>query len=201
MTYVLTKNGYQVDRYPYSFYQLRQDNPMVSYPAEVDDTWLAVRGIERVQPSTRPAEVKGYEVVELDPLFDNGIWTQQWSVVALPPPSKAELVAHAKSKRYEWEIKGINLGGIFVATDRESQVKITGARVAADANPDWFTVWDAADGNTHMIDSNTMVLISNAVESYVNGCFVVYAGVKADIDNGLVATYLAIDEVFENALA
>lgn len=200
MTYVLTKNGDQVDKYPYSFEQYKLDNPDVSFPRDVDDQWLAAHGIEKVQLVTQPNEL-GYRTVETDPVFDNGAWKQNWILEALPSPSKAELIAYAKDKRYMKEVAGLDLGnGIYVATDRESQVKITGARVAADSKPGWFTVWDAADGNTHTIDANAMIMISDAVESYVNGCFVVYAGIKSDIENGLIATYQAVNEVFDNAI-
>lgn len=201
MTYILTKNGSQIDKYPYSFDQLKLDNPDISYPREVDDLWLAVQGIEKVQVLEQPHDTRDHYYIAAEPRIVEGQWIQEWTEVARPAPTKEELIAYAKYVRYKKEIAGIDLGnGVYVATDRESQVKITGARVAADSKEDWFTVWDAADGNTHMITAPAMIMISDAVESYVNGCFVVYAGIKSDIDNGLIATYQTIDEVFDNAI-
>jgi hypothetical protein len=194
--YILTKNGNQLDKWPYSFQHLKNDNPDISYPATVTDDWLAVAGIIRVEDVARPDDTYEVSYIEADPVLSNGKWMQTWAAVPKPTPSIEDLITHAKDTRYKFESRGVYIGGILVASDRESQVKIMGARMAADTKTDWFTVWEAADGESHTIDAPTMRIISDMVEDHVNKAFVVYAGVKSDIDNGLVTSFQEIDDVF-----
>lgn len=205
MTYVLTKNGDQIDKYPYSFEQLKADNPQISYPSEVDDNWLEVQGICKVHKTFPPVHLadNDHQLEEGIPTFDqpNNKWVQTWNIILKPTATKEQLIQFAKDTRYQWETKGYNFYGTHIATDRESQVKITGARVAANANPAWYTVWDSADGSTHMIDAATMIMISDVVEAYVNNCFRIYGGIKADIDNGLITRFQQIADSFEEAIS
>jgi hypothetical protein len=83
-----------------------------------------------------------------------------------------------------------------IAMDDRSQTKILGARVAASANPNWQTVWSGADGGSHPLEAAAMIAISNAVEAHINGVFVTFAGVKADIEAGEITTTDEIDAAF-----
>ena len=88
MTYALIVNG-AVAQYPYSFAQLRRDNPQVSYPSDPSDEWLTGYGVHVVAPTAKPATTLTQNVVEATPVLVAGVWTQAWSVV----PASAEEIA------------------------------------------------------------------------------------------------------------
>lgn len=58
-----------------------------------------------------------------------------------------DLPAYATQKRWERETGGINVGGAVIATDDRSKVMISGARVAAQNDPNFSTQWKGADGS------------------------------------------------------
>lgn len=124
-------------------------------------------------------------------------------IVAQSPPAPAalaapaiNLVAYANDASWKKEVGGLTVAGIPIATDDRSQLKILGSRVAADANPAWSTVWDAADGNSYPITAATMIAISDAVAAHVNHCFAIRAQVKAQIAAGTITTTAQIDTAF-----
>lgn len=91
--YALIKNG-KVQKYPYSFFQLRLDNPSVSYPESPSDEWLASVGVHAVAREPQPAyNALTHDVQELSPEYSNGTWVQNWSVVALTPEMAAQRAA------------------------------------------------------------------------------------------------------------
>jgi len=121
----------------------------------------------------------------------------EWEGVIEPyTPPPVDLVAHAADKRWQKEVGGIEVAGIPVATDDRSKAMIIGARLAADADPAWSTMWVGADGAVYPIDAVAIVAISDAVQAHVNACFTLYAGVKAEIDNGDIASVEQIDAAF-----
>lgn len=110
--------------------------------------------------------------------------------------SADDLVAYASSARYRKEVGGIVVADVPVATDDRSKQMILGARVAADADPDFATLWVGADGNIYPITAAAMVMISNAVMAHVAACFATFATVKAQIDAGTITTAAQIDAAF-----
>jgi hypothetical protein len=117
----------------------------------------------------------------------------------LPRLRQRDLVAYAADKRWRVEVGGISVDGVPVATDDRSKVMVIGARVAAQASPDWTTVWHGADGQTYPLNAAAMIAISNAVEAHVNATFATFATVKAGIDAGEITTTAAIDAAFAAA--
>jgi hypothetical protein len=89
MTYALIKNG-AVAQYPYSFGQLRKDNPQVSFPRNPDDAKLAEFGVVAVAPTAKPAGDLAKNIVETTPVLTGGVWTQAWSVVEASADEIAE---------------------------------------------------------------------------------------------------------------
>lgn len=81
--------GGVVVQYPYTFMQLRRDNPQVSYPRDPTDEMLAQWDVTRIAEVPRPAP-SGLDrnVVEGQPEAVNGVWTQRWAEV----PASAEEV-------------------------------------------------------------------------------------------------------------
>ena len=123
-------------------------------------------------------------------------WELAGGVVDPVPTVAVDLVAYAKDASWKKEVGGIVIAGIPVATDDRSQLKILGSRVAADADPNWSTNWDAANDQTFPIDAATMIMISDAVAAHVNRCFSIRANVKAAIATGTITTTAEIDAAF-----
>lgn len=113
-----------------------------------------------------------------------------------PPAPPIDLAAYAMAARWQKETGGITVGGMPIATDDRSKLMIVGARVAADADPEWSTVWQGEDGSAYPLNAMQMVAISNAVQAHVAACFATFASVKASIDNGTIATTAQIDAAF-----
>lgn len=123
MSHVLAPKGV-VAKWPYSFADLRRDNPQVSFPAEPTDEMFAAFDVHPVVASTKPSTAIGEDAREVAPVLIGGVWTQQWKVVAADP-------SVVKARRIEKEKGQIKLDA-FVA----SFVEMTPAEVDAyiDAN-------------------------------------------------------------------
>jgi len=123
-------------------------------------------------------------------------WIADGGVIEPYAPPPVDLLNYAADKRWQKEVGGIEFGGIPVATDDRSKSMIIGARLAADADPAWSTMWVGADGVVYPIDAAAIVAISDAVQAHVNACFTLYAAVKAGIDDGDVTSAEQIDTAF-----
>lgn len=66
--------------YPYSYSQLRADNPGTSFPDPMPDERLAEWGVFPVGRFEKPTPAPGEVVEEAPPVEINGLWTQQWRV-------------------------------------------------------------------------------------------------------------------------
>lgn len=86
MTYALVHKG-KVVKYPYTYTQLRQDNPQVSFPRNPDASLLAEYGVLVVEPASppEPSDTVTKNVVEATPTLVNGVWTQTWREVEASP--------------------------------------------------------------------------------------------------------------------
>jgi hypothetical protein len=115
---------------------------------------------------------------------------------ATAPVPPVDLAAYAMSARWKKETGGISVGGVPLATDDRAKLMIVGARVAADADANWSTVWQGADGNAYPVNAVQMIAISNAVQAHVANCFAIFATVKGSIDNGSITTTTQIDAAF-----
>lgn len=112
---------------------------------------------------------------------------------ALTPEGLRE---HAAQKRWEKEVGGITLSGLVVHTDDRSKIMISGARVAAEADPNFTTQWKGADGTFVTLDAAMIAAISNAVSNHVSNCFALEAQVLAQIEAGTITTTEEIDAAF-----
>lgn len=103
---------------------------------------------------------------------------------------------YAAAKRWEKEVGGIEINGLTVATDDRSKTMISGARVAAMANPNFTTAWKGSGGEFVPLDASAVVAISDAVLAHVSNCFAIEAQVLADILAGAITTDEQIDTAF-----
>jgi hypothetical protein len=102
--YILIKDG-SIEKYPYSAWQLRQDNPNTSFPTNLSDETLAEFGVYPVVPAEYPQVDYTKNVVEETPNLINGVWYQDYTVVNATEEEitqrKAELNDQAKINRVE----------------------------------------------------------------------------------------------------
>ncbi len=110
-----------------------------------------------------------------------------------PPPSAADLYVAAVDKRWRVETGGISVGGVPVATDRESQSLITGAHAYVLTNPDVSIKFKAANGFVDL-DATRVTAVATAVAAHVQACFAVEADVAAAIADGTVTTTQQVDD-------
>jgi hypothetical protein len=80
MTYVKHADGFTT--YPYSFDQLRSDNPNTSFPAVLSDALLASFMVYPVTVADEPAHDPATQVTVQDtlPTLSEGVWTLGWAV-------------------------------------------------------------------------------------------------------------------------
>jgi hypothetical protein len=94
--YVLAKDNV-VQTYPYGPDVLRRDNPQTSFPDVMDDANLATWDVYPVTPTTQPTyDYITQNCVEVNPVYTDGVWTQQWSVTPATPEEIAQRDADAK---------------------------------------------------------------------------------------------------------
>lgn len=124
-------------------------------------------------------------------------WLYDGSTFVPPPPpslSAADLLAYAADKRWRVETGGITAGGVPVATDDRSKTMIMGARIKADAEPDYTVGWKGADGSFVQLGSSQIIAISNAILAHVDACFAAEAVVAAAIGVGDITTTQQVDD-------
>lgn len=96
----LTPEG-TIARYPYDLSDLMSDNPATSFPPLdlLSDTDLADFDVVRVLPSNPPEHNEDtHRPVEQEPVFIEGVWMQQWSIVELPPVSPPNSVTMRQAR-------------------------------------------------------------------------------------------------------
>jgi hypothetical protein len=117
------------------------------------------------------------------------------AAVDIVPP---RLLNYAARKRRQGEQAGITVGGVPVATDRESQAMLTGAAVMAQANPSFSTQWKGPDGVFVTLSATQIVALAEAVAMHVATCFATEAGVVEGINANprTITTTEQIDAAF-----
>ncbi len=123
--------------------------------------------------------------------------TQSMQEVLSPYGLFADLLAYAANKRWETEVGGITFNGAPVSTDDRSKQMVTGARLAAQADPDFVTPWVMDDNSVVQLNAQAIIALSDAVLAHVQACFTVFATVRAGIADGTVTTRQQVDAAFE----
>lgn len=103
-----------------------------------------------------------------------------------------DLVAYAADKRWRVETGGITVGGVPVATDRESQGLITGAHAYVQINPGVTIKYKSGTGFIDL-DAATVTAVATAVAAHVQACFAAEADVAAAIQRGDILTLGEVD--------
>ena len=101
----LKLNNSGVETYPYSYGQLKADNPQTSFPSSMTNDGLASWGVYAVQPTAQPEADYTKNVSEETPVLISGAWTQVWEVSDASADEIAEReaskVAKAEQNRAE----------------------------------------------------------------------------------------------------
>lgn len=139
MRHALIENG-AVKTYPYSFSQLRRDNPGISFSEDAATAMqqAADLGVVEVTEVTPPTVDETTENVnEGTPALVNGVWTQVWSVVNAP----ADVIARRQ------EVIADNTAEVAVKADAwvKAYVAMTPAEAAAYVNANVTNLATAKD--------------------------------------------------------
>ncbi|WP_158259802.1 DUF4376 domain-containing protein [Phyllobacterium phragmitis] len=153
------------------------------------------------EPPSGTIEIEDSDHQRLLDSPDGWRWDGMTLVSHEPPSAPVDLVAYTAQKRWETEVGGIVVNGLIVATDDRSKIMISGARVAAQSNPEFTTDWKSQDGTFVTIDAAAVVAISDAILAHVSGCFSIEAAIIADIMAGVITAPAEIDAVFLNGLS
>lgn len=141
---------------------LIQDNRIVDlvpkqFPIHKDMKWITVP--DSVQMHTHYYD-KDTKTIQANPL----------------PPEKtidellADKLLQLKEFRKIKEEGGFILNGMAIHSDRDSQSMILGARVAANADPEYTVRWKTANGWV-LLNATQIKVISDAVRKHVEACF------------------------------
>lgn len=175
------------------------------------DTGVYVGAFSADVNPKRPAEylIPAFSTITAPPAIAAGerarFYNGAWLVESIPPiepelppdpETIAELIAYAAAARWTKETAGISVGGVPIATDDRSKIMIIGARVAAEANASWATVWIGNDGAAYPVNAAQMIAISDAVQAHVNLVFVTFSDIKADIEAEVITTAAEINAAF-----
>lgn len=132
--------------------------------------------------------------------YPDAVASQVASIMADPTwrtkSQKQALAAYAASARYTKETAGITVGGVAVATDRQTQAMLAGAYNMATADATFTTQWKGESGAFVSLDAPTIIAIAKAVGAHVAACFATEAAQVAAINAGTVTTTGAIDGAF-----
>lgn len=109
---------------------------------------------------------------------------------------KKSLQLYTAEKRWQKETGGFELNGLYIATDDRSKLMLSGARVAAEADPNFTTQWKTADGAFVSLSAPQLVAISNAVLAHVSMCFALEAQVLSQIADGTISNRTQVDFAF-----
>jgi len=113
-----------------------------------------------------------------------------------PPPTAADLMAYANKRGYEFEIRGVTVGGVNISTLREHQSALKNARdLVADGT--LAAPISIVAGNVAMTaDLSTLTALVAAVAAHVQNAFSRRAALLAAIESGAVTTVSQIDVEF-----
>lgn len=88
MFYVKIENN-EVSKYPYTFNDLRRDNPGTVFPTTPSDECLSDFGVYRVQESAKQNYNYMVQQIINTVVFENNIWAQRWVIENLPEEQAA----------------------------------------------------------------------------------------------------------------
>jgi hypothetical protein len=121
------------------------------------------------------------------------------SVTIAPFPAidpKTVLLSYSASARFNKETGGATYNGIAVATDRDTQAKVTGAAVYLGVNSSATFQWKLPNGTFTLLNGTQVMAMATAIAAHVQACFAAEATLAGQISTGTVTTTAQIDSAF-----
>ncbi len=151
---------------------LKQHGPLARIDGDIRDARLR-RG-EIAIPCAPDADVNDAE-----------LWARraaEWeNRVPTLEEAKAAKLAEIAAVRYVAEVSGVNVGGVKVRTDRESQSMITGAALQAVDDPAYTCRWKTESGFVPL-DAERIKAVAKAVRRHVQAQFDREATLTAQVE-------------------
>lgn len=118
----------------------------------------------------------------------------------LSPPltldeAKSRRLAALAARRWRAETGGMVVDEVPVATDTNSQAKITGAALDATLDPTAVVRWKCADGVFRELDAEQILALARAMRAHVQACFDHEAALTTAIDAATDAAALAAIDI------
>lgn len=99
------------------------------------------------------------------------VWDAKGNPSVYDPSADPAAIPRAiAARRYQAEVRGITVGGMAVATDRDSQGLVMGAAFAASLDPNYTCNWKTDEGFVKL-DAKTLISVAQAVRAHVQACF------------------------------
>lgn len=95
-----------------------------------------------------------------------------WTLVERPIEEvRAAKLARLAAYRYGVEVGGVIVGGATVSTDDRSKTLLMGAKLKAQADPNYQVDWKTGPGTYATFGAAQIIAVAEAVESHVSACF------------------------------
>lgn len=184
------------NQYPLTEYDIRNQNQHITFSVidNLTETFeaLGYKQVLDVRPTDYDSHLHKY-YVRSDPTLVNDQWVctyqlkhrvddiEENSELSTDEKNvrKSELLLKIKQHKLNqlttlrtmYELGGIEVNGIHVATDSVSQSKLMGAYVGMTINPDISIDWKNGDGTWITLDAPQIAMLSSAVVTHVQTCF------------------------------
>lgn len=122
-------------------------------------------------------------------------WTYNGKKFSAPAAIAVDLTTYAAATRFAVETGGISVGGVQIATDRDSQAMVNGAWTYLQTSGAESVSYKAATGFV-TLDADTLKAIALAVGSHVQACFALEAVADTGIADGSITTPAEVDAIF-----
>lgn len=91
---------------------------------------------------------------------------------------------------------GLEISGVKIGGDDQTLLRLTGARISAEADSDYVAKWSAENG-VFDLTGVQIIAISNALRDHTQQCFNAYFTVRGDLDD--YDTRAEIETAFDEA--
>ncbi|EEP5311808.1 DUF4376 domain-containing protein [Salmonella enterica] len=168
---------------------------MIINRGESPDDYTVITDIPRPECDERMQYVR-----EVPPEIVNGVLTRTFEVRTKPRNIIISMLTDTLADiRYRKETGGIELEGMKILTDRESQAQLTGAYQSLASGLITQTDWKAADG-WMTVTKEQIEPVAKAVATHIARCFAAEKVVSEQIQNSPNPESLDVSTAFEEAM-
>jgi hypothetical protein len=198
----LTDDNTAIAEYPYSIFQARNDNPKKSLPKNPTEAQLLGFHVAIVTEVVKPENTSEYTYTEDTPTWDGASWVQTWkSTSRTMIQRKSAMKAEITAKRWSVETSGITVSSVPVATDAQTQAKLSGALQLVQADDTVLIDWKGSDGTWSQLNASAVTTIAMAVGSHVQACFTREKELHTAVDNAVDSDALDLIDIEAGSVA